>query len=95
MVGGAILMMSTYNLMLTGVFVVFALVATVVTKIVTTSTLKVAAARQAALGELTGRVEEAYSGRAVIKAFGREEASRADIAEAAERLAETSGTATS
>ena len=93
MVGGAILMMSTYNLMLTGVFVVFALVATVVTKIVTTSTLKVAAARQAALGELTGRVEEAYSGRAVIKAFGREEASRVDIAAAAERLAETSGTA--
>ena len=93
MVGGAIVMMSTYDLALTGVFVAFALVATVVTKVVTAATLKVAAARQAALGELTGRVEEAYSGRAVIKAFGREEASLADVRDAAERLAETSGTA--
>ena len=93
MVGGAIVMMSTYDLALTGVFVAFALVATIVTKVVTAATLKVAAARQAALGELTGRVEEAYSGRAVIKAFGREEASLADVRDAAERLAETSGTA--
>ena len=93
MVLGAIIMMSTYNLMLTAVFVTFAVIATVATKIVTTSTLKVAAARQAALGELTGIVEEAYSGRAVIKAFGREGASMDDVRDASERLAETSGTA--
>ena len=93
MVGGAIVMMATYDLVLTCVFVAFALVASVATKIVTAATLKVAAARQAALGELTGRVEEAYSGRAVIKAFGREEASTTDVREAAERLAETSATA--
>ena len=93
MVLGAIVMMSTYNLMLTAVFVTFAVIATVATKIVTTSTLKVAAARQAALGELTGIVEEAYSGRAVIKAFGRESASMDDVRDASERLAETSGTA--
>ena len=86
-------MMSTYNLMLTGVFVTFALLATIATKIVTGATLKLAAARQAALGELTGRVEEAYSGRAVIKAFGREDASLADVRAAAERLAQASGTA--
>ena len=93
MVGGAIILMATYNLMLTGVFVVFGIVASVATKLVTARTLKVAAARQAALGELTGRVEEAYSGRAVIKAFGREEASLAEVGEAAERLMETSATA--
>ena len=93
MVGGAIILMSTYDLALTAIFVAFALVAGVVTKLVTSYTLKVAAARQEALGTLTGRVEEAYSGRAVIKAFGREEASEADIAEAAERLAETSASA--
>ncbi len=93
MVGGAVILMATYDLMLTGVFVVFGLVASVATKLVTARTLKVAAARQAALGDLTGRVEEAYSGRAVIKAFGREDASLAEVAEAAERLAETSATA--
>ena len=93
MEGGAIVMMTRYDLMLTGVVVVFGVVAIVLTKIVTGATLKVAAARQAALGELTGRVEEAYSGRAVIKAFGREDESLADVAEAAERLAETSGSA--
>ena len=93
MVGGAVILMATYDLVLTGVFVVFGLVASVATKLVTARTLKVAAARQAALGDLTGRVEEAYSGRAVIKAFGREDASLAEVAEAAERLAETSATA--
>ena len=93
MVGGAIILMATYDLMLTGVFVVFGVIASVATKLVTARTLKVAAARQAALGELTGRVEEAYSGRAVIKAFGREGASLSEVGEAAERLAETSATA--
>ena len=93
MVGGAVILMATYDLVLTGVFVVFGLVASVATKLVTARTLKVSAARQAALGDLTGRVEEAYSGRAVIKAFGREDASLAEVAEAAERLAETSATA--
>ena len=93
MVGGAIILMSTYDLMLTCVFVAFGIAASVVTKLVTAYTLKVAAARQASLGRLTGRVEEAYSGRAVIKAFGREEASLEDIRAAAEELAETSATA--
>ena len=93
MVGGAVILMATYDLMLTGVFVVFGIMASVATKLVTARTLKLAAARQAALGDLTGRVEEAYSGRAVIKAFGREEASLAEVVEAAERLAETSGDA--
>ncbi|OUO35556.1 ABC transporter ATP-binding protein [Olsenella sp. An290] len=93
MVGGAVLLMATYDLMLTGVFVAFALVAGVVTRLVTAHTLKVAARRQAALGTLTGRVEEAYSGRAVIKAFGREKASFEEIRDAAEELAETSAEA--
>ena len=93
MVGGAIVLMATYDLMLTGVFVAFALLASIATKLVSSYTLKVAAARQASLGTLTGRVEEAYSGRAVIKAFGRERASREEVLAAAEELAETSGTA--
>ena len=93
MVGGAVILMATYDLMLTAVFVVFGVIASVATKLVTARTLKLAAARQAALGELTGRVEEAYSGRAVIKAFGREEASLAEVGEAADRLMEASASA--
>ena len=49
-----------------------------------------ASERQASLGRLTGKVEEAYSGRAVIKSFGRDDASAAEIAEAAEAFARTS-----
>ena len=93
MVGGAIILMATYDLMLTAVFVAFAIIASVATKLVTARTLKLAAARQTALGDLTGCVEEAYSGRAVIKAFGREEASLAEVGEAADRLMETSASA--
>ena len=93
MVGGAIILMAGYDLMLTGVFVAFGLVASLVTKVVTGYTLKLAARRQASLGTLTGRVEEAYSGRAVIKAFCREDASLEDIRAAAEELSDTSGTA--
>ncbi|HIZ45528.1 MAG TPA: ABC transporter ATP-binding protein/permease [Candidatus Olsenella pullistercoris] len=93
MVGGAVVLMATYDLVLTLVFVAFALAASVATKLVSGYTLKVAAARQASLGALTGRVEEAYSGRAVIKAFGREGASRKEVLAAAEELAQASGTA--
>ena len=93
MVGGAVILMATYNLMLTGIFVSFALVSFAVTKLVTAHTLRVAAARQASLGVLTGRVEEAYSGRAVIKAFGREGASLEEVRAAAEDLARTSAEA--
>lgn len=93
MVGGAVILMATYNLMLTGIFVSFALVSFAVTKFVTAHTLRVAAARQASLGVLTGCVEEAYSGRAVIKAFGREGASLEEVRAAAEDLARTSAEA--
>lgn len=93
MVGGAVILMATYNLVLTGIFVAFALVSFAVTKLVTARTLRVAAARQASLGVLTGRVEEAYSGRAVIKAFGREEASLEEVRAAADDLARTSAEA--
>lgn len=93
MVGGAVILMAIYNLMLTGIFVSFALVSFAVTKLVTAHTLRVVAARQASLGVLTGRVEEAYSGRAVIKAFGREGASLEEVRAAAEDLARTSAEA--
>ena len=87
---GATIMMARYNLALTGVFLVFAVASFVLTKVVSARTLVYASERQASLGRLTGKVEEAYSGRAVIKSFGRDDASAAEIAEAAEAFAHTS-----
>mgnify|MGYP000171608935 FL=1 len=89
-VAGAVLVMLTVDVRLTCIFLAFAAVALVVTKLFAGRTIKVAAARQASLGTLTGRIEEAYSGRIVIKAFGRDEASAVEIEQAAQRLAATS-----
>lgn len=90
---GAIVMMATFNLRLTAVFAVCVAASVGVTKVVSARTLKVAAARQEAMGVLTGRVEEAYSGRAIIKAFGRERESAAEMRAAADELARTSASA--
>ena len=87
---GAVAVMLTISVPLTMIFVGFCVVALLVTKFFAARTLRVASARQAALGELTGKVEEAYTGRAVIKAFGRDEASAAEMLAAAEELATTS-----
>ena len=89
-VAGAALVMLTVDVRLTCIFLAFAAVALVVTKLFAGRTIKVAGARQASLGTLTGRIEEAYSGRTVIKAFGRDEASAVEIEQAAQRLAATS-----
>ena len=87
---GAVLIMLTVDVRLACIFLAFAAVALAVTKVFATRTLKAAAARQASLGALTGRVEEAYSGRAVIKAFGRDEASAGEVLAAAQSLADSS-----
>lgn len=87
---GATVMMASYSLTLAAAFLVFAVASFVLTKVVSARTLVLAGQRQASLGKLTGRVEEAYSGRAVIKSFGRDEASAAEVVAAAEELARTS-----
>ncbi len=87
---GAVLIMLTVDVRLACIFLAFAAVALAVTKVFATRTLKVATVRQASLGVLTGRVEEAYSGRAVIKAFGRDEASAGEVFAAAQSLADSS-----
>ena len=87
---GAVLIMLTVDVRLACIFLAFAAVALAVTKVFATRTLKVATVRQTSLGALTGRVEEAYSGRAVIKAFGRDEASAGEVLAAAQSLADSS-----
>ena len=87
---GATVMLALYGPFVAGIFCIFAAMSFLLTKIVSNQTLHAAAKRQAATGELTGRVEEAYSGRFVIKAFGHERSSYEDIALAAETLARAS-----
>ncbi len=90
---GAVGIMLTYSLVLGGVFLFFAACSLILTRVVAAKTLEIAGRRQEALGVLTGKVEEAYSGRTVIKAFGRDETSAAEIQLAAEDLAQTSAQA--
>ena len=85
---GALYMMLRYNVGLTLVFLAFALVSALVTKAVSKQTLRLAAERQSYVGKLTAAVEEAYSGRLIIKAFNREEASSAEIHGLADQLAD-------
>lgn len=87
---GALIMMGRYSLVLTGVFLVFAAISCLVTQLVSKRTLKLAAERQRYVGRLTAAVEEAYSGRLVIKAFNREQASSAEVRDLAEHLAAAS-----
>jgi ATP-binding cassette, subfamily B, multidrug efflux pump len=90
MLAGSVIMMLTYNIFLTLVFVAFAAAMFLVTKIVAGRTIYVAAKRQALLGTLTGSVEEAYAGRAVVAAYGLEAKTEATIEAEAEALARES-----
>ena len=90
---GAVGVMLSYSVVLGLVFLVFAVASLLLTKFVAGKTIRVAARRQEALGAVTRKVEEAYSGRTVIKAFGRDGASAADVRTAADELARTSADA--
>ena len=88
-VTGAAIMMVRLNLTLALVFFCFAAIAVTGTRLVAKRTLILAAEQQRAVGVLNGHVEEAYSGRIVIKAFNQEQASSARIHEATQQLADT------
>lgn len=87
---GALYMMLRYSVLLTGIFLVFAFVSTLITKGVSKWTLKLAAERQRYVGELTATVEEAYSGRLIIKSFNREGSSSQRVHELSDKLARAS-----
>jgi ATP-binding cassette, subfamily B, multidrug efflux pump len=84
---GALIMMFKYSVLMTVVFLAFMAISLILTAWVSSKTLSLATARQEAVGELNGLVEEAYSGRMVIKAFQYEEQSSSDVHAAAEKLA--------
>lgn len=89
-INGALYMMLRYSVLLTAIFLVFAFVSTLITKGVSKWTLKLAAERQRYVGELTATVEEAYSGRLIIKSFNREGSSSQRVHELSDKLARAS-----
>ena len=90
MVVGSLIMMFRFHIGLTLIFLIFTLLSMLSTKLFAARTLRYAMRRQQAVSRVTGQVEEAYSGRNVIKAFNQEENSRNAMKEAVEELADTS-----
>ena len=82
--------MFRFHIGLTLIFLIFTLLSLLSTKLFAARTLRYAMRRQQAVSRVTGQVEEAYSGRNVIKAFNQEENSRNAMKEAVEELADTS-----
>ena len=87
---GSLIMMFRFHIGLTLIFLIFTLLSLLSTKLFAARTLRYAMRRQQAVSRVTGQVEEAYSGRNVIKAFNQEENSRNAMKEAVEELADTS-----
>ena len=85
---GSVIMMLTYSVELTVIFLVFSAISLGITAWVSKATLGAAARRQELLGTLTGAVEEAYSGRLVIRSFCREKASVDEVCSQAAELAD-------
>ena len=70
---GSVVMMLYFNVTLTIIFIVFMAISMILTKVFTKKTLKYAIERQEQVGKLTAQIEEAYTGRVIVKAFNREE----------------------
>ena len=69
---GSLIIMFYYSVLLSLIFVAFTILSLLLTKLVARKNLECASARQETLGELTGIVEEFYTGRNVIKAYNHE-----------------------
>ena len=82
---GSLIVMFMYSVPLTLIFLLFMVVALIVTNVVAKMSLESAAARQETIGDLTGIVEEYYKGRDVIKAYNHEKESIAQVIESAEQ----------
>ena len=90
MIVGSIWMMFRFHAGLTLLFLVFCGLSLLATRKISASTLHAAERRQACVSRVTAMLEENYTGRTVIKAFCREDASSAALHSAAEDLADAS-----
>lgn len=84
---GSFSFMFYFSPLLTSIYLAFAIISFIITKIVSTKNLKLASDRQEKLANLTALVEEHYTGRNVIKAYNNEENSIAIIDQAIESVA--------
>lgn len=85
---GALLMMFSFNILLTIIFIIFMSISLILTKLVSKKTLQYASERQHYVGVMNGLIEESYSGRVIIKAFNYEEESARKILDIADKLAQ-------
>lgn len=84
---GAILIMFSFSVTLTLIFLAFTGISLLLTKIVSKKSLKYASERQSYISKLNGLIEESYSGRMIIKAFNYENTSSVRVHKATEELA--------
>ena len=70
---GSLIIMAAFDWLLTAVFLVFTAISLLAARAASRQTLRYASRRQDCTGRLNGLIEEAYSGRMLIKAFNREE----------------------
>lgn len=87
LVVGSLVMMFRFHIWLTLVFLLFMVLSMTVTKFFTKKTLEYALKRQECVGNLTGQVEEAYSGRVIVKSFHMEDRSLHQFCQATQSLA--------
>lgn len=87
---GSLSIMAYFDGFLTAIFLFFTAISLLAAKAASQKTLRYAARRQDCTGKLNSLIEEAYSGRMLIKAFNREEESLAQIRQAAVELADAS-----
>lgn len=93
LVVGSLAVMFWYNVWLTLIFLFFTGLSMWLTHFFSGKTLRSAAKRQRCMSNLTSYVEEAYSGRTIVKAFNREEESLEGMRRATEELAEAASRA--
>lgn len=84
---GSLAFMFYFSLLLTCIFIGFAAISFVMTKIVAGKNLELSSRRQEKVAVLTGLAEEYYTGRNVIKAYNNEENSVAALNRAIEDVA--------
>lgn len=72
MLVGSVVMMMRYHVRLTLIFIGFALLSMLITNLFSNATMKRAGRRQQTMSDVTGLVEEYYSGRVIIKSFNQE-----------------------
>lgn len=85
---GSLVLMFSFDVWLTLLFLAFMAVSLLFTKLISGKTLKSATERQKCVGDMNAIIEESYSGRNIIKAFNHEEQSKRDVHLASERLAD-------